>query len=189
RTASQAYSELALKSTYFRLFGVTLNAPEHATAGVPFNVSGRAWPRPTGGVKLQYRLGTSITWVTATTMPQLDADGRFTLARRNAQHVRFRLIRLDAISPVVKVGVHPAMMLVAGQTGFHGSFAPYISGASVHLQRNSSGTWVTRDTAPVNAGGSFSFDTDPSTGQWRGSLDGGRPAPAGAATPVSRGAA
>jgi SpoIID/LytB domain protein len=172
RTASQAFSQLALKSTYFRLLGVTLNAPLHATAGVPFNVSGRAWPKPIGGVKLQYRLGTSTTWVTATTAVQLDADGRFTVPRKNAQIVSFRLIRADAVSPVVKVGVHPAMTLVAGQAGFHGSFAPYLAGASVHLQRNSSGTWVTRETAPVDPGGSFSFNTDPSPGQWRVWFDG-----------------
>jgi hypothetical protein len=134
---------------------------------VVFNVTGRAWPKPPAGVRLQYRLGTSTTWVTAVTVPQLDADGRFTQARKHSQNVAFRLVRSEAVSPVIHVGVHPAMTLVAAQTGFHGTFYPHLTGASVQLQRFNAGSWVPRETVTVNASGAFAFTTDPTTGQWR----------------------
>jgi len=113
RTSGQAFTALALKSTYFRLLGLTLNAPSRVTSGALFHITGRVWPKPlSGGVRLQYRFGTGA-WQYAVASVNLGADGRFSIARRQSRDISFRLVRLHAVSPVIHVDVIGASMPVS----------------------------------------------------------------------------
>jgi stage II sporulation protein D len=110
RTASQAFSSLGLKSTYFRLLGVTLNAPTRVAPGVRFFVTGRVMPKPLGSyVRLQSRVSGGA-WLTAPDKVMLAADGTFSVRRHNGKDVSFRVVRPNAVSPVVHVNVAAATL-------------------------------------------------------------------------------
>ena len=116
RTGGQAYTALGLRSTYFRLLGVTLDGPTRVTAGSRFFLTGRVAPRPPSGrVKLQYRVSGGA-WQTASRLVELRTDGTFTVRRRHAHDVSFRLVRPSAVSPVIHVNVAAAAALPSGAT-------------------------------------------------------------------------
>src|SRR5207248_4232569 len=73
RSASQVSSALSLRSTYFRLLGLTLTAPFSARPGQAFAVSGRVWPKPASAVALQGRFDGG-RWFVLVRRLKLDAD-------------------------------------------------------------------------------------------------------------------
>ena len=104
RTSGQAFTALSLRSTYFRLLGVTLIAPARVANGSTFSVTGRAWPRPTV-LRLQVKLDGTSTWLTAPTAVHMAANGTFTVRRVQHQSVSYRLVRTSGVSPVVHVTI------------------------------------------------------------------------------------
>lgn len=93
----------SLRSTYFRILGLSLNAPSTVRSGAGFTVSGRMWPKPSGPVRLQSRVG-SGAWQTVS-MLSLGPLGRFSVHRVRHRSGAFRLVRVNAVSPVVPITV------------------------------------------------------------------------------------
>ncbi|MDX6548870.1 MAG: hypothetical protein QOG33_2420 [Gaiellales bacterium] len=167
RTGGQVYSAMGLRSTYFRLLQVSLNAPLTATAGQPWALRGRLWPAPPGSFHLEVRVGSETSWTVANAAISLDSEGRFSLPRQPGKNVAYRLVRPHAFSPVVYVAVSPALTLLGSGGGFSGSMYPHLAGATVTLQRHGASGWVARDTATVGPTGGYSFATAPAAGSWR----------------------
>jgi stage II sporulation protein D len=104
RSSSQLSSELSLRSTYFRLLGLTLRAPFSARPGQAFAVSGRVWPKAASAVALQGRFDGG-RWFILVKRVRLDADGHFIVWRRHNRTIHFRLVRRNAVSPVIAVTI------------------------------------------------------------------------------------
>ena len=65
-TGIAAAAHLGLRSNYFRIIQVTLNAnSKPVKAGGIVTVTGRVWPRPTGAVKLLRRVAGTSAWTVA----------------------------------------------------------------------------------------------------------------------------
>jgi stage II sporulation protein D len=165
-SAGDVFSRLGLRSTYFRILQVTLAAPANVGAGQTFQLHGRLWPKPTAAFTLQARFGAEGAWKAVTAPVALDADGRFSISRSPGKDVRYRLVRNSAFSPVLYVHVHPLLTLASGG-GFHGSMTPAVQGATVILQRDTSGGWVDVESATVAAGGGYQFAQAVASGSWR----------------------
>ncbi|HEY0386903.1 MAG TPA: SpoIID/LytB domain-containing protein [Gaiellales bacterium] len=164
-TASDVFSRLHLRSTYFRILQVSLHAPGDADAGRQFQLRGRLWPRPSA-FTLEVRKGSDATWTRVTAGVSLDSDGTFTLARSPMEDAGYRLSRSGAFAVSVHVHVHPVLTL-ARRHGFHGTMLPKLQGATVTLQRDTPGGWVDADSATVAGDGSYHFSTPVTSGSWR----------------------
>jgi len=110
RTSGQAFSALGLRSTYFRLLGVTVTAPPSAVKAHNFTITGRVWPRPTTKVFLQFHADGAGTWTTSATPLTVAANGTFSTVRHQSVPHYFRVVRNSAISPIVRVGMRAAKM-------------------------------------------------------------------------------
>jgi hypothetical protein len=166
-TASQVFSHLGLRSTYFRLIQQTLSAPKRSTANQRFQLQGRIWPRPSGHVTLEAKVGTDGAWTPIQATVTLDSDGRFSLTRSPTADVSYRIVRRGVFSPVVSVRVHPALTLTTTGGAFNGHVVPLLQGAGVTLQWLSGGTWTDSQTVAVDAHGDYTFGTAVSSGSWR----------------------
>ena len=94
---------LSLRSTYFRITGVTLTIPPRVEIGQGAQLNGSVWPLPSGPVALQRRIG-SGPWVTRLSSLHLNAAGAFTVYPRPTGTWSYRLIVPGGIvSPVVTV--------------------------------------------------------------------------------------
>ncbi|MFI5049566.1 MAG: SpoIID/LytB domain-containing protein [Gaiellales bacterium] len=111
RTSGQAFSALGLRSTYFRLLGVTLTPPASVIKARNFTITGRVWPRPTTKVLLQFHADGVSGWTTAGTPLKIAASGTFSVVRHQSVPHSFRVVRNAAVSPVVRVGIHAAKMV------------------------------------------------------------------------------
>src|SRR4051794_30768705 len=120
-TASDVFSRLHLRSTYFRILQVSLSAPGDSDAGHQFQLRGRLWPRPSA-FTLELQKGSSGTWKRITGI-SLDSDGRFSVARSPMQDVAYRLTRPGAFPVTVHVHVHPVLTL-SRRRHFHGTMLP-----------------------------------------------------------------
>jgi stage II sporulation protein D len=163
-TASEVFSHLHLRSTYFRILQVSLSAPGDLDAGRQFQLRGRLWPRPSS-FTLEVQKGASGAW-TRVTGVSLDSDGRFSVARSPKQDVSYRLTRKGAFPVTQHVHVHPVLTLSGGRH-FHGTMLPKLQGATVSLQRDTPGGWVAVEDATVAADGTFRFSTAVASGSWR----------------------
>ncbi|HYW29317.1 MAG TPA: hypothetical protein VE824_05890, partial [Gaiellales bacterium] len=164
-TASDVFSRLNLRSTYFRILQVTLVAPSDADAGQQFQLQGRLWPRP-AAFTLEVQKGSTGTWKRITSPVTLDSDGRFSLARSPMADASYRLSRAGAAAVTVQVRVHPVLTL-SGGARFHGTMLPKLQGATVTLRKTTPGGWAAVEDASVAADGSFSFTTPVASGSWR----------------------
>src|SRR4029079_4297103 len=106
--SGQAFSALGLRSTYFRLLGVTVTAPTSVVKARNFTITGRVWPRPTTKVFLQYHAEGAGTWTTSATPLSVAENGTFRTVRHQSVPHFFRVVRNSAISPIVRVGLHAA---------------------------------------------------------------------------------
>jgi SpoIID/LytB domain protein len=104
-TASDVFSRLGLRSTYFRIVQATLSGPSRITRGQSFTLTGRLLPRPGSTVKLEFRTASSGAWKTIDRKIRLDSNGRFSLRRHPSQDVSYRISRKRVFSPVVRVQV------------------------------------------------------------------------------------
>jgi len=96
---------LGLRSTYFRIAGVTLTGPASVPAGHLAVLSGSVWPLPRGAVALQRRIGTG-PWVTRIAALRISADGSFRVTTHPTGIWSYRLVPPGgAASPVVTVAV------------------------------------------------------------------------------------
>ncbi len=178
-TASDVFSRLHLRSTYFRILQVSLNAPGDLDAGQQFSLHGRLWPRPSG-FTLEVRKGSSTTWSRIAGVT-LDSDGTFSLPRSPLEDVSYRLTRSNAFAVSVRVHVHPLLTLSRSH-GFHGTMLPKVQGATVTLQRDTAGGWADSDTATVAGDGTYHFSTPVGSGSWRVHFDRDADHSAGAST-------
>ncbi len=165
-TAGDVFSRLGLRSTYFRILQVTLAAPRSSVAGEAYHLKGRLWPRPQGAFKLESKSGASGSWQQVKAPVVLDSTGRFSILRRPVADASYRLVRKGASSPVVHVRVHAALTLLK-KGGFHGTMLPRLAGATVTLERLTSGRWAGAGTATVGAKGGYRFSTAVTPGSWR----------------------
>jgi stage II sporulation protein D len=108
-TASDVFSRLRLRSTYFRIVQATLSGPSRIKKGDSFMLTGRLWPRSGSTVKLEVRTSSSGTWKTIDRKVKLGSDGRFSLRRRPSGDVSYRISRKRVFSPVVRVDVRATL--------------------------------------------------------------------------------
>jgi stage II sporulation protein D len=166
-TASQVFSRLGLRSTYFRLLQETLVAPKQAVARQSFQLRGRLWPAPAGSVHLEAKLGSEGSWTPIAVTVALDSDGRFAIARSPTENVSYRIARRHVFSPVVSVVVHPVMTLSSSGGALHGHMLPRLAGATVTLQKLSSGRWTGVESVTAGGRGRYAFTTAVTSGTWR----------------------
>ena len=94
---------LGLRSTFFRITGVTLNIAPRVEIGQVAPLTGSVWPLPPGAVALQRRIGAG-PWVTRLSNLRLNAAGAFIVDPRPTGTWSYRLVVAGgAISPVVTV--------------------------------------------------------------------------------------
>ena len=103
-SAGAVFADLGLRSTYFRLRGVTLDGPARLRRGDSFTLRGRLWPRPHGRWRLQLRRP-GEDWQRVRAHVRLARDGRFSLRRSPRHDIRYRVELKAAFSPVVRVDV------------------------------------------------------------------------------------
>jgi hypothetical protein len=103
-SAGTVFADLGLRSTYFRLLGLTLRAPPRLHRGKSFTLRGRLWPRPHSRWHIQLRRR-GEGWQRVHSRVRLDSDGRFALRRSPRHDISYRIDRRGAISPVVTVNV------------------------------------------------------------------------------------
>lgn len=98
-------STMALRSSFFRVLQVTLNAPKSVVKGKPLLLTGRVWPRPATPVSIQVRTAGTTTWQTLADRPKVASNGTFKMTRFPSRSVSFRVVRTSAFSPVISVTV------------------------------------------------------------------------------------
>lgn len=165
-TGGDVYTRLGLRSTYFRFLQVTLAGPRNASAGQAFHLHGRLWPKPAGAFTLEVQVGSDTTWKAVTAPVPLDAEGRFSIVRSPVENVSYRLVRKSAFSPVIHVHVHPLLTLKR-RHGFHGTIFPAVAGATVTLQRQTPGGWVSVQSATAGSAGGYHFSQAVVPGSWQ----------------------
>jgi stage II sporulation protein D len=167
-TGPSIQARMGLRSNYFRLVGLSLNAPAGVVAGRTLTLTGRAWPKPSGGVALLRRGSPTGTWTVLVPKLTLAADGTFSLRLKPLVNRQFRLrTRSGAISPTPFVHVFPALTLTRAAGAFRASIYPVISGASLHLQRHTTAGWRLVATATTGRRGRAQFSAPVSAGVWR----------------------
>jgi stage II sporulation protein D len=169
----QVQGRMGLRSNYFRILQRTLVAPRLDVAGQSFKLTGRAWPKPTGGVTLQRRTTANGTWGVSVAHVKLGAKGNFSLSFHPTAARWYRLVSAGkAVSPVVHVAVQPALSLAVTGGHFRGSMYPALPGESLVLFRHAASGWVSVESEPTGQHGHAAFTTVPATGTWRVHYDG-----------------
>jgi SpoIID/LytB domain protein len=169
----QVQGRMGLRSNYFRILQRTLVVPGIAVAGHPFTLTGRAWPKPTGGVTLQRRTTTNGSWGVSVAHVQLGQKGKFALSFHPTAARWYRLVSAGkAVSPVVHVAVQPALTLAVTGGHFQGTMYPALSGESLVLFKHAASGWVAVESETVGGSGHAAFTTVPVTGTWRVHYDG-----------------
>jgi stage II sporulation protein D len=159
---------MGLRSNYFRLVGVTLNAPVTVTAGTQMTLAGRVWPRQAGPVALERRNAPTGTWTTIVPSLGLAPDGTFSLKLSPLQNRQYRLAtRTHAFSPQRFVHVAPALTLAHSGGRFVATMYPPIPGSGLRLQRHTASGWLTVQTAPTGPRGHATYTTPVTAGLWR----------------------
>jgi SpoIID/LytB domain protein len=159
---------MGLRSNYFRLLQRTLAVPAAAVAGTPFAVTGRAWPRPSHGLTLQFRSVAGAPWHVSGHALHVGAKGNFSLSLSPASDRAYRIVSAGAaVSPVVRVAVQPALALAVSGGRFHATMYPAVQGATLDLERHTSAGWPVVESATAGVHGHAVFATVPATGQWR----------------------
>jgi stage II sporulation protein D len=169
----QVQGRMGLRSNYFRILQRTLAAPRLAVAGRSFKVTGRAWPRPTGGVTLQRRLTATGPWEVSVAHVKLGAKGNFSLSFHPTAARWYRLVSAGrAVSPQVHVAVQPALTLAVTGGHFQGTMYPALAGESLVLFRHTASGWLSVESRTAGQNGHAAFTTAPATGTWRIHYDG-----------------
>jgi stage II sporulation protein D len=169
----QAQGRMGLRSNYFRILQRTLAAPATAVAGHPFTLTGRAWPKPTGGVTLQRRTTATGRWQVAVAHVKLGKKGNFALSLAPTADRWYRLVSAGkAVSPRVAVKVVPALTLAVTRGRFHGTMYPALPGESLVLFKHTASGWVSVETQTAGRKGHAAFTTAPASGTWRLHYDG-----------------
>jgi len=161
-------SRMDLRSNYFRILQRTLVVPRTATAGRAFHLTGRAWPRPTGGVTLQRRTTPTGAWQVALAHVPLGAKGNFSLSLHPTADRSYRLVSAGkAVSPRVSVAVQPALTLAVTAGHFQASMYPALPGETLVLYKHATSGWVAVESKTAGQKGHAAFTTAPATGTWR----------------------
>jgi stage II sporulation protein D len=169
----QVQGRMGLRSNYFRILQRTLVVPRTAVAGRPFTVTGRAWPKPTGGVTLQRRTTAAGPWQASVAHVKLGAKGNFSLSFHPTANRWYRLVSAGrAVSPTVSVKVQPALRLAVKGGHFQGTMYPALSGQALVLFRHTASGWVSVESETAGPKGHAAFTTAPATGTWRIHYDG-----------------
>jgi SpoIID/LytB domain protein len=169
----QVQGRMGLRSNYFRILQRTLVVPRTAVAGRPFTVTGRAWPKPTGGVTLQRRTTAAGPWQVSVAHVKLGAKGNFSLSFHPTANRWYRLVSAGrAVSPTVSVKVEPALRLAVKGGHFQGTMYPALSGQALVLFRHTASGWVSVESETAGPKGHAAFTTAPATGTWRIHYDG-----------------
>jgi stage II sporulation protein D len=168
-TGVQVQVRMGLRSTYFRLLQRTLTAPSTSIAGTTFQLTGRAWPVPGGGVTLQRRGAPGTAWHVAIPHLKVGAKtGNFSVALHPAADRTYRLVSAGrAVSPRVTVAVQPALTLVATGGRFRATMYPALPGETLVLSKQTPSGWVLGESEATGPHGNVLFTTPPSTGTWR----------------------
>jgi hypothetical protein len=164
---------MGLRSNYFRILQRTLAAPATDVAGTSFKLTGRAWPKPTGGVTLQRRTTAAGAWQVSVAHLKLGAKGNFALSLHPTSNRWYRLVSAgQAVSPTVSVKVQPALTLAKTGGHFRATMYPALPGEALVLVRHTASGWVSVESETAGRKGHAAFTTVPATGTWRVHYDG-----------------
>jgi stage II sporulation protein D len=167
-SGDQVQSRMGLRSSYFRILQRTLVVPRRAVAGQAFQLTGRAWPRPTGGVTLQRRTAAGSPWQVAIAHLKLGAKGNFALSLHPTADRSYRLVSSGkAVSPRVSVAVQPALTLAVVGGHFRATMYPALPGETLMLYKHRTSGWVPVESSTAGQKGHAAFTTAPATGSWR----------------------
>ena len=167
-SGDQVQGRMGLRSNYFRVLQRTLVVPATAVAGHAFQLTGRAWPRPTGGVTLQRRTAAGSPWQVAIAHLKLGAKGNFALSLHPTADRSYRLVSGGkAVSPVVAVKVQPALTLAVTGGHFRATMYPALPGETLMLYKHTASGWVPVESETAGQKGHAAFTTAPATGTWR----------------------
>ena len=167
-SGDQVQGRMGLRSNYFRLLQRTLVVPATAVAGRAFQLTGRAWPRPTGGVTLQRRTAAGSPWQVALAHVKLGAKGNFALSLHPTADRSYRLVSAGkAVSPRVSVAVQPALTLAVVGGHFRATMYPALPGETLMLYKHTPSGWVPVESETAGQKGHAAFTTAPATGTWR----------------------
>ena len=168
-SGDQVQVRMGLRSVYFRLIERTLSGPSTSVAGETFQLTGRAWPVPGGGVALERRGAPGTAWQVA--IPHLAVGaktGTFSVALHPAADRTYRLVSAGrAVSPHVTVAVQPALTLVSSGGRFRATMYPALPGETLMLSKQTPSGWVLGESGTTGPHGNVLFTTLPSTGTWR----------------------
>jgi stage II sporulation protein D len=169
----QVQGRMGLRSNYFRILQRTLVVPSTAVAGQSFKLTGRAWPKPTGGVTLQRRTTATARWQVSVAHVKLGAKGNFSLSFHPTADRRYRLVSAGrAVSPHVRVAVQPALKLAVTGGHFQATMYPALPGQMLVLYKHTTSGWVSVESEAAGQNGHAAFTTVPATGTWRVHYDG-----------------
>jgi hypothetical protein len=169
----QVQGRMGLRSNYFRILQRTLAAPATDVAGTSFKLTGRAWPKPTGGVTLQRRTTAAGAWQVSVAHLKLGAEGNFALSLHPTSNRWYRLVSAgQAVSPTVSVKVQPALTLAKTGGHFRATMYPALPGEALVLVRHTASGWVSVESETAGRKGHAAFTTVPATGTWRVHYDG-----------------
>jgi SpoIID/LytB domain protein len=161
-------SRMGLRSNYFRILQRTLVVPRTSVAGQSFHLTGRAWPRPTGGVTLQRRTTPTGPWQVALAHVPLGAKGNFTLSLHPTADRSYRLVSAGkAASPRVSVAIQPALTLAVAAGHFRASMYPALPGETLVLYKHTTSGWAPIESKTAGQKGHAAFTTAVKTGTWR----------------------
>jgi stage II sporulation protein D len=167
-TGVQVQGRMGLRSNYFRILQRTLVAPSIAVAGHSFKVTGRAWPKPTGGVTLQRRTTATGPWQVSVAHLKLGVKGKFSLSFHPTAARWYRLVSAGkAVSPKVHVAVRPALALAVTGGHFRATMYPALPGEALVLFKHTASGWVSVESENAGQNGHAAFTTVPATGTWR----------------------
>jgi hypothetical protein len=161
-------SRMGLRSNYFRVLQRTLVVPRTSVAGRSFHLTGRAWPRPTGGVTLQRRTTPTGPWQVALAHVPLGVKGNFTLSLHPTADRSYRLVSAGkAVSPRVSVAIQPALTLAVTAGHFRATMYPALPGETLMLYKHTASGWVPVESKTAGRKGHAAFTTAVTTGTWR----------------------
>lgn len=171
--AGEVRRRLGLRSTWFRIGALALDAPAKPLVyGSRASVTGLARGLP--AVTLEQRAAPGAWEHVAPVAP--GADGRFALALKPVASMEYRLVSGTVRSTPVRFAVAPLVRLAAptDAAALRGTVKPLLPGAVAVVQKLEGAAWLEVARAQVDAAGAFEARLELTPGSYRARVAPGR---------------